>query len=447
MTVRGDARTSADGRASGTDPEAWRVGDRVPDAVHAPASVEEVARILREASREGRRIVPAGAAPAVSSPGAGPGKVTSGAGAGEERGREPADAPASWSILSTALLEGISEYEPANLTITAGAGTLLSDLESATAAQGQWLPVDPPGMARTTLGALLATGASGPLRAGFGRVRDHALGITFVTGDGRIVHAGGRVVKNVAGYDLVRLMVGSRGRLGVITSATLRLYPVPAEDRTLVFELPTVEDAAVLALRYASLPFPVAALDVVDPGSPAPPRVALRIVGSVAAVEETARALRVGGRWEEASQLRGKKSARFFRQSGDVEARAPFVLAVGCPPARLREAVALVQELRRRGVAVHFKAHAATGEIRVMLEELPDSGRWLASMGDFRSRLSEAGMASRVIREPAPAVGNGAGEGTGASGGGNGASDPPLRGVSRIERGLKQAFDPMGVLP
>lgn len=136
--------------------------------------------------------------------------------------------------LSLRDLSGIIAYVPGDLTITAWAGTTLAELDQATAAHGQWLGLDPAGDRMGTIGATIATASSGPLAHAFGTPRDLVLGLNAVTGYGELVRPGGRVVKNVAGFDLVRLYTGSWGTLGAITSATLRLRARPVHDVTLV---------------------------------------------------------------------------------------------------------------------------------------------------------------------------------------------------------------------
>lgn len=132
----------------------------------------------------------------------------------------------------------IVEYEPGDLTLTARAGVTLDAISRATAAHGQWLALDPPGdPARATIGATVATGSYGPLAHHFGSPRDMTLGVEFVAGTGTIARGGGRVVKNVAGFDLTRLMIGAWGSLGVITEVTVRLRALPAVDVTLVLDV------------------------------------------------------------------------------------------------------------------------------------------------------------------------------------------------------------------
>ena len=135
--------------------------------------------------------------------------------------------------LSLRELSGIIEYVPGDLTLTALAGTSLAELSHATAAHGQWLGLDPAGDRLGTIGATIATASSGPLAHAFGTPRDIVLGLEAVTGYGDLVTPGGRVVKNVAGFDLVRLFTGSYGTLGIITMVSLRLRALPVHDVTL----------------------------------------------------------------------------------------------------------------------------------------------------------------------------------------------------------------------
>lgn len=153
-------------------------------------------------------------------------------------------------LLTLRQVSGIVEYVPGDLTITARAGTSLAELTHATAAHGQWLGLDPAGDRQTTIGATIATASSGPLAHAFGTPRDLMLGLELVTGFGEIVRPGGRVVKNVAGFDLVRLFTGSWGTLGALTSVTLRLRALPVHEVTLAMP---VRDAAHLSLLLPAL--------------------------------------------------------------------------------------------------------------------------------------------------------------------------------------------------
>jgi glycolate oxidase FAD binding subunit len=132
---------------------------------------------------------------------------------------------------------GVVEHVPGDLTITVYAGTPLRDIAQITAAENQWLPLDPVGAPDMTIGATVATSSAGPLAHAFGTPRDQVIGLGFVTGRGDYVRSGGRVVKNVAGFDLTRLVIGSWGTLGIVTDVTLRLRARPESDVTIALVL------------------------------------------------------------------------------------------------------------------------------------------------------------------------------------------------------------------
>jgi glycolate oxidase FAD binding subunit len=144
-------------------------------------------------------------------------------------------------VLDTRVLTGISSYEPTELVVTVRAGTPLEELEAALAAQGQFLPFEPPRLqgegGRGTVGGMVAAGLAGPARASAGSVRDYVLGATLLTGKAEVVSFGGQVMKNVAGYDVARMLAGSMGLLGLICEVSLKVLPVPVATRTLRFAL------------------------------------------------------------------------------------------------------------------------------------------------------------------------------------------------------------------
>jgi glycolate oxidase FAD binding subunit len=200
------------------------------------------------------------------------------------------------------------EHEAGDLTCTVEAGIRLSALRAALAPHGQRLSLDPPG--DPTIGACLAANLSGPLRHRFGAPRDLVLGVTLVLPDGTIANAGGKVVKNVAGYDLGKLVCGSRGTVALIARVSLRLHPVPRASGTLLVETDDPA-AAVTALRASQLQ--PSALDVLHPG-----RVAVLFEGGEAGVAEQLRRARslVGGTeggpptWDEARERQGNARGR-----------------------------------------------------------------------------------------------------------------------------------------
>ena len=177
----------------GFETERWAVCGRVPQAVVFPQSEEQVAEILSLSSEEGWQCIPGGR------------------GSWLHGGQPPQGVDV---VVSTERMNDISAYEPADQFIEAQGGAELDALERRTLECRQWLALDAPGGERGTLGAMVAVGAAGPLQAGFGSPRDQVLGATLVTGDGRVLGLGGRVVKNVAGFDLLKLVTGKLGHVG-----------------------------------------------------------------------------------------------------------------------------------------------------------------------------------------------------------------------------------------
>jgi len=188
------------------NPAAFTVDGLTPQAAVAPATYEQAAEVMRYAHAEGLAVIPRGGGTHV----------------------HIGNVPARYDIaLSLSRLNAVVEHEPADLTATVQAGMTLAGLQRRLAAAGQLLPLDPAGGERATVGGMLAANAWGPWRHAHGSARDVTIGLRVVTAEGQLTRAGGRVVKNVAGYDLCKLYVGSLGTLGVIVEATFKLAPLP----------------------------------------------------------------------------------------------------------------------------------------------------------------------------------------------------------------------------
>jgi glycolate oxidase FAD binding subunit len=160
-------------------------------------------------------------------------------------------------------LHKITAYEPGDLVVTVQAGAKLTELQAELAKRNQWLPLDPP-YADATIGGILATNSSGPRRYGYGTVRDHLLGTRSVGADGVVTRSGGRVVKNVTGYDLHKLHVGAFGSLGLVTEASFKLRPRPEISAAFVFPCASVEEANALCLRVYDSKLRPVALEALD---------------------------------------------------------------------------------------------------------------------------------------------------------------------------------------
>ncbi|MCB2001366.1 MAG: glycolate oxidase subunit GlcE, partial [Rhodoferax sp.] len=161
------------------------------------------------------------------------------------------------ALLDTGALRGVTSYEPSELVVTVRAGTPLAELEQLLQGQSQFLPFEPPHFgAAATVGGMVAAGLSGPARAASGGVRDYVLGLTLMSGQGRLLQFGGQVMKNVAGYDVSRLMAGSMGTLGLITEVSLKVLPRPMAEATLRLEADQAD--ALRRLRaWAARPLPL----------------------------------------------------------------------------------------------------------------------------------------------------------------------------------------------
>jgi glycolate oxidase FAD binding subunit len=191
-------------------------------------------------------------------------------------------------LLDTTAYRGIVSYEPSELVVTVRAGTPLAELEATLAEKGQCLAFEPPrfGVATGTCGGMVAAGLSGPARASVGSLRDYVLGIELINGRGEQLTFGGQVMKNVAGYDVSRLMVGAMGTLGLLTDISLKVLPVAPAEATLVFELNQASALAQLH-RWGAQPLPLNASCWVrdDSAANAPELLFVRLRGAIAAVE------------------------------------------------------------------------------------------------------------------------------------------------------------------
>lgn len=219
------------GILSGPEKSNYSYDDCVPKAVILPKSVQEVQDVLRYASEQSLTVVPAGAGTKL-----GIGNLS-----------EKCDI-----VLVLTRLNKVVEYEPADLTVTVEAGIRLAALQSELANNRQFLPMNPPYAKRCTIGGIVATNSSGPLRLRYGTSRNHVLGLRVVEAGGIVVKSGGKVVKNVAGYDLNKLYIGSYGTLGIITEVTLKLAPLPIRQALIAAQFQTLQDAVKAGLNVVS---------------------------------------------------------------------------------------------------------------------------------------------------------------------------------------------------
>ena len=212
------------------------IDDSAPLPLHSPASPAEIAELVREASAANQGVYPVGGRTAL------------------DLGLPPAKPGVA---MDTTAMNRVIDYPARDMTITVQAGITLAELERTLAAEHQWLPIDVPNPERATLGGAIAVNASGPRRLGYGTLRDYIIGISFIADDGTEVKAGGRVVKNVAGYDLMKLHVGALGTLGIVTQVTLKVKPKPETSEILHFECDRSALSTALDRLHASHSRPV----------------------------------------------------------------------------------------------------------------------------------------------------------------------------------------------
>ena len=209
--------------------------------VETPATVDELARCLREAAQAKLAVIPVGGG----------------------RASTMGDAPIRSDVeLHTSRLNRVLEHSHADMVVTVEAGITLEALQAELGKTGQFLPLDPFNSPGHTIGGLLATGWTGPLRLRYGSARDYLIGIRVAQPDGRLASAGGRVVKNVSGYDLMKLHHGALGSLGVIVAASFKVFPTPLRDVTVEITSDSIEEAWAAGDRALGMPLAPAALEL-----------------------------------------------------------------------------------------------------------------------------------------------------------------------------------------
>lgn len=295
--------------------------------------------------------------------------------------------PGEVALISTRALRGIIEYEPEEFTFTARAGTPVREMVAALAERGQYLPFDPVwGEAGATLGGTVAAGVSGPGRFRFGGVRDFILGVRFVDGQGRLLHMGGKVVKNAAGFDLPKFFVGSLGRFGVLAEITFKVFPMPASRLTLRLEAGSVETAVQILIQAANSRWEPEGLDY----SPHEEAVYLRLMGPAAALAAIGRevlSLWPGRTLPEADAEAVWSAAREFRWAPPEGVLLKVPTTVGAL-ASLHAAV--------RGVEGQRTRVSAGGNVAFVC--LPAG----AAVARFDEQLKALGLSGLTLRGEAP---------------------------------------------
>ena len=360
-----------------------------PLVVAEPTSAETLAALLAFADGEGLKVLPRG------------GGTHAGVGF----------PPSGGDIaLSLAGLNTIVEHAPHDQTVTVEAGLPLATLQEHLARAGQWLALDPPLRPGATVGGLIATAVAGPRRLRYGGVRDQILGVQVALADGTIARGGGKVVKNVAGYDLPKLFTGSLGTLGVVLSASFRLYPLPADSRTLVYDAPTHEPLCEAASMITASTLTPTAIDVLGPERDGQLyRLAVRFQSRTErAVTEQSATLRtlLGSLANEAEALEGSAEADFWRGLGRVampDMQPGWLdMRVTLMPGEVAGWLAEAQSAaRENALALRWRAHAGHGTVRARLLGQPEA---LAATVETLRKAAEDARGALVVEEYAPAL-------------------------------------------
>jgi glycolate oxidase FAD binding subunit len=260
-----------------------------PSMIVEPETDAEVAAVLADARISGRGVIPVGGATMI----------------------DVGDIPERYDLaLSTRKLRGIVEYSPGDLTVVVRGGTPLQELQDELANHGQFVPLQPPSADTATVGGALAAALSGPWRQAYGSARDFTIGMRMALPSGQMAKSGGKVVKNVAGYDLAKLFIGSYGSLGVITEVAFKVYPLPRERFDLVLECRNDTDAMSLARRMAALGPGILGVAALGKSVPNGEALSWQVVVMVGGTEGTARDL--------ASTVRTSAGTRAVSESEDV---------------------------------------------------------------------------------------------------------------------------------
>jgi glycolate oxidase FAD binding subunit len=333
------------------------------------------------------------------------------------------------AVLETTALAGVVAHVPGDLTVTVAAGTRFADLRSALARAGQFLPLDPPHADAATIGGIVAANSTGFWRARYGGVRDLLIGTTSVLGDGTVARSGGRVVKNVAGYDLNKLFVGSLGTLGVLVECTFKVLPRPPVTAGARARFSRSADAFAAADAIVRTSARAAAL-AVSGGPSGPWELVLQADGEAAPVSRTLELL---------SRYAGDHGADTQRDDGvpmllttlnDISSRAEGTVVRAALP--LAAQAAFAETAARLDGFTQLVADAASGIVRVVL-----SGEDRAMLDGASALLAAArvcGGSARVERRPEPLRARLDAWGDKEQAG------------QFIMRRLKEAFDPRGIL-
>ena len=419
-------------RPLGPADDGYAVDGVRPRLVCTPGSVEELAGVVRAADVARAAVVPRG---------------------GGTRMVLGAPPRAADLVALTERLDEIVEYEPADLTVTVQAGLTLGALQERLRAEGQFLALDPAAADRATIGGIIATNASGPLRLLYGSTRDLVIGTRVVNADGIVSKAGGRVVKNVAGYDLNKLYIGSLGTVGIVVELSFKLHPLPQSQGMLVAAFRSAADAGAAVATIVRSPLGVAAIELLDASAAASVRpvapvsdggclLVVAATGFEKAVDRQLRDLREICSAAEVEDIRSDGAVEglwsALRELADPSEEGVALLKAAVPPAR---STATLDSLRRlsdeAGFGPTIQARAGSGVVYLKLHpeawDAEGYGR-LAGLVE-RARAFARGEGGSLVVEACPAE---------AKAGLDVWGDPGN--ALPVMRALKEKLDPNGTL-
>jgi glycolate oxidase FAD binding subunit len=371
------------------------VGEVHPEYLVTPGNAQETVEVLKVAAEGNWGVLPVGTGKALA------------------LGNPPTKGDIWLSMLRMA---SICQYEPADLTATVQSGCTLGMVNGRFAEHGQVLPLDPVGGASRTIGGIAAIGRTGTLRLGYGQPRDWVLGLQAATPDGKLIRAGGKVVKNVAGYDLTRLFVGSLGTLGVITEVSVKVYPKPATEMTIVCT--AAEDASLwqaaelmMSRDVAPVALELVAADALHRAGaanlPRTPCLCVRMAGEEADVRSEVLRVEaivgeIGG--EILAPVQGSDAGTFWQAMSDLPLRYPVTVRVSILPSRLHafaarasvEICPLVEEMA-------YSVGIGTGTLALLIDgDLTDAKRDAVLQVLARMRHDCVTSGGALILETAP---------------------------------------------
>jgi len=347
-----------------------------PKRIETPITLDELSRIITSAAKENLAIIPWGG------------------GTMQHLG----NAPRRYDLaLDLSRLNRVVEYAPDDLTITVEAGATIAAIQTELAAHNQFLPLDPPVPAHATIGGTLAVNASGPLRLRYGTVRDFTLGMSVVNAEGKITKSGGKVVKNVAGYEMAKLNIGALGTLGIIAQATFKVYPKPKEEITFVAAFKNTSDACKAIKALWNLTTPPMAIELLDAklaravgiAKPVFPQaleakrsgvektgfwVTARFGGTQTVVDAAARKAEALARDANAASFEIISDAGLWQSIANLPATLrgahSALLRIGLPPSQLNAALEkIVERMQAIGIdSYELFAHAATAILYVAFD-------------------------------------------------------------------------------